>query len=75
MKHTADNSLWPFWDGEKVTLSKVVGDLQIVIKKKVTLNHLARTDTHFCNQDLNQLTTILDTFGKQNLWKNGTFGD
>ena len=34
MKHTADNSLWPFWDGENVTLSKVVGDLQIVIKKK-----------------------------------------
>ena len=29
---------WPFWDGENVTLSRAVGDLQPG-DKKVTLNH------------------------------------
>ena len=30
----------PFWDGEKVTPSKVVGDLQLRDKKVTSLNHL-----------------------------------
>ena len=32
-------SLWPFWDGENMTLSKVVGDLEPG-DEKVILNHL-----------------------------------
>ena len=34
------NSLCPFWDGEKVTLRKVVGDLQLGDEKGHELNQV-----------------------------------